>query len=172
MALITCPDCEASISDAAPACPKCGRPMHTARPQAPPLPPRAAPPPQERVLLENDQVTVTSARVVDHQKKTTYAMSNITSVSEFVEPVPASIAILGFLLGALGLMCVGLGTGGIGGFFAMIGVLLLIIYFLTKPKHWVRLGTAGAEHNALWSHDAAWTREVVAAINSAIVNRG
>lgn len=27
MALTTCPDCQASISDAAPACPKCGRPM-------------------------------------------------------------------------------------------------------------------------------------------------
>ena len=27
MALVTCPDCQAQISDAAPACPKCGRPM-------------------------------------------------------------------------------------------------------------------------------------------------
>ena len=26
MALITCPDCKTEISDAAPACPKCGRP--------------------------------------------------------------------------------------------------------------------------------------------------
>jgi hypothetical protein len=25
MALVTCPDCKAEISDAAPACPKCGR---------------------------------------------------------------------------------------------------------------------------------------------------
>ena len=27
MALVTCPDCGKSISDAAPACPQCGRPM-------------------------------------------------------------------------------------------------------------------------------------------------
>lgn len=26
MALVTCPDCAASVSDAAPACPQCGRP--------------------------------------------------------------------------------------------------------------------------------------------------
>ena len=30
MALVTCPDCQAQISDAAPACPKCGRPMRMA----------------------------------------------------------------------------------------------------------------------------------------------
>lgn len=29
MALTTCPDCSAEISDAAPTCPKCGRPMAT-----------------------------------------------------------------------------------------------------------------------------------------------
>lgn len=30
MALTTCPDCQVQISDAAPACPRCGRPMHAA----------------------------------------------------------------------------------------------------------------------------------------------
>jgi len=30
MALVQCADCSASVSDAAPACPKCGRPMATA----------------------------------------------------------------------------------------------------------------------------------------------
>jgi hypothetical protein len=34
MPLITCPDCSAEVSDAAPACPKCGRPM-VAAPVAP-----------------------------------------------------------------------------------------------------------------------------------------
>jgi hypothetical protein len=27
MALVTCPDCKTEVSDAAPACPKCGRPL-------------------------------------------------------------------------------------------------------------------------------------------------
>ena len=30
MALITCPDCKNSVSDQAPACPKCGRPIKVA----------------------------------------------------------------------------------------------------------------------------------------------
>ena len=37
MALVTCPDCQAQISDAAPACPKCGRPMAAAAPVAAPV---------------------------------------------------------------------------------------------------------------------------------------
>lgn len=46
MALITCPDCGGSVSDAAPACIHCGRPLAAAQPApsyAPP--PYAAPPP-------------------------------------------------------------------------------------------------------------------------------
>jgi hypothetical protein len=34
MALVTCPDCQNSISDAAPACPRCGRPFAFAAPTA------------------------------------------------------------------------------------------------------------------------------------------
>jgi len=32
MSLITCPDCQKQISDQAPACPHCGRPMVTTKP--------------------------------------------------------------------------------------------------------------------------------------------
>lgn len=49
MALITCPDCQASISDAAPACPKCGRPMHAPAAKPPPLPARARPAPKQSI---------------------------------------------------------------------------------------------------------------------------
>ncbi|HTJ78499.1 MAG TPA: hypothetical protein VL357_05845 [Rariglobus sp.] len=31
MPLLTCPDCQSQVSDAAPACPKCGRPIYNAR---------------------------------------------------------------------------------------------------------------------------------------------
>jgi hypothetical protein len=34
MALVTCPDCERSVSDSAPSCPGCGRPMQNATPAA------------------------------------------------------------------------------------------------------------------------------------------
>jgi len=32
VALISCPDCQESVSDLAPACPKCGRPLHFVAP--------------------------------------------------------------------------------------------------------------------------------------------
>jgi len=32
MALVTCPDCSSQVSDAAPACPKCGRPFAVVAP--------------------------------------------------------------------------------------------------------------------------------------------
>ena len=35
MALVTCPDCQTQLSDAAAACPKCGRPMAVTMPTAP-----------------------------------------------------------------------------------------------------------------------------------------
>ncbi len=38
MALVQCPDCKAEISDAAPACPKCGRPMGAPAPVVAPAP--------------------------------------------------------------------------------------------------------------------------------------
>lgn len=41
MPLIECPDCGKQISDAAPACPSCGRPMVTDRPAPTRRPPRA-----------------------------------------------------------------------------------------------------------------------------------
>lgn len=41
MALVSCPDCSRQVSDVAPACPGCGRPMISA-----PTPRAAAPPPQ------------------------------------------------------------------------------------------------------------------------------
>jgi hypothetical protein len=36
MALVTCPDCSNQVSDQAPSCPKCGRPMRKAAPGPPP----------------------------------------------------------------------------------------------------------------------------------------
>jgi hypothetical protein len=170
MLLITCPDCQAAISDSAPACLRCGRPMQGGT-LVQPLPSQhATAPREERVLLQNDLVTVTSARVVVRQK-TTYALANITSVSEFIEPRPAAVALMALLLATMGLFCVGF-SGTVGGVELALGAVLLVVFFLIQPKHWVRLGTAGAEQNAVWSHDALWTREVVSAITHAMAGGG
>ena len=55
MALITCPDCQCDVSDLAPACPKCGRPIAPAplRPAASPSQPTLAPKPNLLPTLVN-----------------------------------------------------------------------------------------------------------------------
>lgn len=167
MPLITCPDCQTQISDAAPACPKCGRPAQARQTNA-------GTATEERVLFEDKTVTVTNVRTVI-EGKTTYAMSNVTSVREFVQPKPAGLLVFGVLLVAMGASCVHLDwadSAQMGWIGNAIGGLLLIAYSLSKPKYWLRIGTAGAETNAIWSHDSAWVQEVVAAMNGAIVSRG
>ena len=54
MPLIACPDCAAEISDAAPTCPKCGRPM-----RAPPPPIAFVAPPAVQRIAGSDGGAVT-----------------------------------------------------------------------------------------------------------------
>ena len=177
MALITCPDCKAEISDAAPACPRCGRPAAAAA-SAPRSNARGAgvqTETAERVLFEDSAVTVTNVRVLVNATGTTFATANITSVREFVEPRPPGLALLGFMATTLGIFCVGVqvaDSASVGWVVGAVGVLCLLLYTATKPKHWVRVATAGTESNAIWSHDPLWTRTVVGAVNDAIVARG
>jgi Family of unknown function (DUF6232) len=125
-------------------------------------------------LFEDETVKVTNVRAII-QQNTTYAMANVTSVKEFIEPRPPAVALLGLCLIALGVFCVQIkvaDSADMGWVGTALGVLLMIFFFFTKPNYWVRIGTAGAEANAVWSHNADWTRKVVSAINSAIVTRG
>lgn len=43
MSLVNCPDCSRQVSDSAPACPGCGRPMHAATAPTPAVPPPKRP---------------------------------------------------------------------------------------------------------------------------------
>ncbi len=100
-------------------------------------------------------------------------MSNVTSVRAFIEPRPPSLLVFGFMLVGAGLFCVKVDdSSSVGTIGLMLGGPLILGYFLSKPKHWVRIGTAGAEANAIWSHDPSWTQTVVNAMNEAIVRRG
>lgn len=122
----------------------------------------------ERVLFQDALVTVTTARVQVQQ--TTYPTLNITSVRELVEPRPVSVLALGGCLLIMGLLCASFETVLLG--MSGLGLVIIVAYFAIPPKYWVRIGTAGAETNAVFSKDPAWTRAVVAAINEAIVVRG
>ncbi|WP_394846992.1 DUF6232 family protein [Pendulispora brunnea] len=170
MPLIFCPDCAAQVSDAAPACPRCGRPHEGAKTQHVPL--QAS---NERILFQDRSVTVTNLRLVVG-KDTTYAMSNITSVRELVQPRPTIALFAGLVMTVLGTsrcnQAENADSGMIWMWIALLGILPLYVYVRTKPKYWVRVGTAGAETNAISSEDPRWTRTVVDSINAAIVSRG
>ncbi len=166
MALIACPDCKREVSDSAQSCLGCGLPLAAVR---------GSPSPQggERVYFQDARVTVTGARAM--LGGTTYAMANITSVKEFVEiPSPAA-AILGTILVLAGIALVVDSSGGSGFGWTLLlagAACVAFWWFLINTQYWVRIGTAGAEANAIASNDAAWTRKVVAAMNEAIVGRG
>jgi hypothetical protein len=128
-----------------------------------------APKAGEDAFFQDDVVTVTSTRAII--SGTTYALANITSVRGFVQPRPAVLFILGGSLLVMGMLMLST-TPTAGLVCAAIGLFFLFFYFLQKPKHWVRIGTAGAEANAVYSLDPKWTSSVVDAINEAIISRG
>lgn len=125
---------------------------------------------RERVLFEDPRITVTTARVIVHESAMTYAMVNITSVGTFVER-PGILAMLGLSFALIGSLLIKL-SSEMAMWFIGAGVVLTIAYLAIKPKHWVRIGTAGAETNAVYSRDPKWSEAVVTAINDAIISRG
>lgn len=140
-------------------------------------PPGYGPPPSgygqhalgpEPTLFADNIVTVTRTRAII--AGTTYAMANITSVRTFVEERPVGVVVLASILMVCG--------GGLGMVLAEawavfgVGLLIAVLWFFIKPKHWVRIATAGVESNAAFSHDPAWTAAVVGAISHAIISRG
>lgn len=174
MPLIECPDCHAQISDAAPACPRCGRPAVAPPPMAFAPPPAQPERMAERVIFEDPTVRVTTVRAVFLGAQT-YAMSNVTSVSAFVEPRPPVLIVLAVCFVVMGGSCISMNiadSAQVGRWELALALVLVVIYAAKKPRHWVRIATAGAEQNAIWSHDPRWTQTVVAAINEAIVARG
>ena len=127
--------------------------------------------PGEKVIYQDTLVTVTTSRVVIGG--VTYAMANITSVRQFAQPPDtAGVVFLGILSlifsGVMGLLknwvtCL---------VFVALGIAALYWAGKQKPKHWVKIGTAGAETNALCDHDPMRTSRIVVAINEAIIARG
>lgn len=125
---------------------------------------------EEQTIFADDTVTITTARA--YLNGTTYAMANITSVRTHAESrgvIKAIVAIVGLTVAAS--FVVGISSAV---FFITLPltVVAALWFAFSKPKLWVRIGTAGAESNALWSNDPAWVAKVVAAINEAIVRRG
>lgn len=127
---------------------------------------------EDAELFDDGLVTVTRTRAI--LDGTTYAMANITSVTMLVQPRWTALLVVGLAFAAAGAIVLAkVAEGGSAGAFLLgLGALLALVYWLRKPKYWVRIGTAGAEVDAVYSHDPEWTTRVVEAINEAIISRG
>lgn len=137
--------------------------------------PITAPKNTETTLYNHAEVQITSLRAVFGAK--TYAISNITSVEgQKIEPsgcFPISLAILGGALTLFGALAA-FADGGFG--MLMFGLLLLIpgvaIYRSAKPSFAVNITTSAGEVKAYTSNDWETIRQIVEALNNAIVQKG
>jgi hypothetical protein len=124
------------------------------------------------------RLQVTGTRLVVGQ--TTYAMTNLTSVTMVQQP-NSGVA----CLGCLGLVGVSMVLGGLmttaqdatgGMLFGVLGVLVTIIaigaFTHSKPDYVVRVSSASGEVQALTSPEKGRVEKIVEAVKRAIVERG
>jgi len=120
----------------------------------------------ENIFFNNGNVSVSNSRFIVSGQ--TYAMSNVTSVKSGIkEPERGgSVALV-----VIGLLCL-LGSGWV--FF--VGLLLIGFGIMAwhggKAQYSVILNTSAGENQALVSEDKLYIKDVIAALNEAIVSRG
>ncbi len=124
---------------------------------------------QETPFFTDNIVTITNARAVIYG--TTYALANITSVRSWTVKKPLGPLLLGIPCLVAGVVTA-FSNGGCGGVLVLVGVVLTISYILSKDKHFVRIGTAGGDVDALQSTNPQYVHAVVTALNNAIIHRG
>ena len=127
----------------------------------------------ETFIYQDQLVTITNARAI--MGGTTYAMANITSVRHTTEPAKIGCLVLMTFLAATVAIISFFGSGNVGvGFVALLiaAAVGAAAYSGRRSKHWINIGTAGAEQRAIFSYDEGWTKTVVAALNNAIISRG
>ena len=125
----------------------------------------------EETYYSRDDIHITNARAVLGGK--TYAMANITSVSMAKKPANRTLGIVIALIGVIIAACGGIGDTSIWIILGVLGLVVgIVIAALIKPSYIVRLGSASGESDALASHDQQYIREIVVAVNEAIISRG
>jgi hypothetical protein len=124
----------------------------------------------ERIFASSEGIKITSARAI--LNGTTYALANVTSVRTYKEPRPLGLLVLAVGLLVFAVLLVG-SSPGLAAVVTGCGVLAILGWvFLLHPKFWVRIGTAGAETNAIYYRAEADAVSVVEALNEAIIHRG
>ena len=128
----------------------------------------------EAVIFKKGTVRITNMRAIIGNK--TYVMSNVTSVSVAKQKPNYAllIIIVPLLVGGLFATFGGLSQQDLNVGLAGIAALALGIWMLrsARTKYIVKIGSASGESNALRSQDEGYIREIVKAMNEAIVRRG
>jgi len=133
---------------------------------------------EEKAFLTESNVYVSNARIVI--AGTTYALSNITSVSKRMTPASTGCSTVIILFGVI-ILLIGLVHFGVR--HVITGLVLIIIAVLAagggvysfksqKPTYHILLASSSGETEALSSQDEAVVDRIVNAINQAIVSRG
>jgi hypothetical protein len=122
--------------------------------------------PQEKILMDEQKVKVTSARFL--VKDQTYAMSGITSVRTHVDRPSKLGPIVTIVLGALVLT-----NGPTTAWISLVVVVVGVFWYRSiRPRYEVVLTTAAGEQRPVKSSDGVFVEKMVKAINDAIVHRG
>jgi hypothetical protein len=127
---------------------------------------------EEVTIYRDANIHVTNLRAILENK--TYAMANVTSVSLYTQAANKTPSVILIALGVF-FSLPGFGASELRGclplglIIAGVGVLW---FFLAKDIHWVRIGSASGETNALSSRDLGYIVHIVNAMNEAFVRRG
>jgi hypothetical protein len=113
------------------------------------------------VFLNNDDVKVTSSRLIIHEDGTTYAMRNVTSVKRLTIDPDNRLAVQCIIWGVILTMCL----------IGLIPLLIGIIMFATaKTQYALGVRTSGGEDQFLVGNDSDDIDDIVRAINKAIAS--
>lgn len=117
----------------------------------------------ERTFFEYEDVKVTNARFISGGQ--TYVMSNVTSVKPYEEK-PSRLGGIVVLLIGLAITSertlLGLFIAGAAGYYL----------YQQKTKYHILLSTSAGETKALMTYQPDYLRQVIAALNDAIIARG
>ncbi|MCO5949232.1 DUF6232 family protein [Mucilaginibacter flavidus] len=119
----------------------------------------------EKQFYENGEVIVTQSRFIVGSK--TYAMRNISSVQiGVIEPNRT----LGYILLIIGIVVALAAENKVFGI--IVAVIAGVFLFTQKTKYSVRIATNSGAMDGLISESKEYIRQIVAALNEAIVHMG
>jgi len=128
---------------------------------------------EEKVIYEQGNIKITNLRAVFGEK--TYAMSNITSVEQGTKQ-PSGCFSFSFLIGGVFLIIFAFRSieenWGMLALGIIVGIVGIVTLRYQKPEYVVQFGSASGEIKAYTSLNQDEIKQIVQAINEAIIQKG